>query len=66
MDIHACRAEYARDMYAIYESEGCGNGNLYKCRNERRGDIYDKAVLMLVSRDLGHSRCDVVVNHYMR
>lgn len=66
LDIHACRAEYARDMYAIYESEGCGNNQKYICRNERKGDIYDKGVLMCVSKDLGHSRCDVVVDHYMR
>ena len=66
LDIHACRAEYAREMYAVYEAEGCGNGRLYKCRNERKGDVYDKGVLMRVSRDLGHSRCDVVVNHYMK
>jgi hypothetical protein len=66
VDIHACRGEYARDMYQIYESENRGNGNLYKCRNERKGDVYDKGILMLVSKDLGHSRCDVVVNHYMR
>ena len=66
LDIHACRAEYAREMYAVYEAEGCGNGRLYRCRNERRGDVYDKGILMRVSHDLGHSRCDVVVNHYMR
>ena len=66
VDIHACRAEYARDMYSVYESENCENGILYICRNERKGEIYDKGILMLVSRDLGHSRCDVVVNHYMR
>lgn len=66
LDIHACRAEYAREMYAVYEAEGCGNGQLYRCRNERRGEVYDKGVLIRVSKDLGHSRCDVVVNHYMK
>ena len=66
LDIHACRGEYTREMYAVYEADGCGNGGLYRCRNERRGDVYDKGILMRVSHDLGHSRCDVVVNHYMR
>ena len=66
LDIHACRGEYTREMYAVYEAENCGSGRLYKCRNERRGDVYDKGILLLVSKDLGHSRCDVVVNHYMR
>lgn len=50
----------------VYESESCGNSNLYKCRNERKGEVYDKGILMLVSKDLEHSKCDVVVNHYMR
>ncbi len=38
----------------------------YRCRNERYGYVYDKGVLIEVSRDLGHNRCDVVVNHYMK
>lgn len=66
VDIHACRAQYARDMYAVYDSEGYSNGKKYICRLERYGDVYDKGVLMCVSRDLGHNRCDVVVNHYMK
>ena len=42
LDIHACRAEYTRKMYVVYEAQGCGNSRLYRCRNERRGEVYDK------------------------
>ena len=66
IDIHACRAEYARAAYDRYEAEGYATGRLYRCRNERYGEVYDKGVLLAVSRDLGHSRCDVVVNNYLR
>ncbi len=66
IDIHACRAEYARASYDQYESDGRASGKLYCCRNERYGEIYDKGILEAVSHDLGHNRCDVVVNHYMR
>jgi len=66
VDVHACRAEYARMSYEQYEHEGYASGKLYRCRNERYGDVYDKGVLIMVSRDLGHNRCDVVVSHYMK
>lgn len=66
VDVHACRAEYARMAYEQYEREGYATGQLYRCRNERYGEVYDKGVLIEVSRDLGHNRCDVVVNHYMK
>ena len=41
-------------------------GKLYLCRNERYGEVYEKGILIKVSLDLGHNRCDVVVNHYMK
>ena len=66
VDIHACRGEYARAAYALYESEGYATGEEYVCEMDRYGDVYDKGVLLMVSRDLGHNRCDVVVNDYMK
>ena len=66
VDVHACRGEYVRASYDRYEREGYASGKLYVCENERYGDVYDKGVLMMVSHDLGHNRCDVVVSHYMK
>ena len=65
MPLHYLRAQYAQDLYRWYESHGAANGRLYHCRAERKGTSYDKGVLMEVSRNLGHSRCDVVVSHYL-
>ena len=59
------RARYANDLYSYYEGQGVASGKLYHCRKERAGQVYDKEILMAVSRNLGHSRCDVVVSHYL-
>lgn len=66
IDVHACRAEYARMCYALYEAEGAASGKLYRCRADRLGDVYDKGILIAVSKELGHNRCDVVVNDYLK
>lgn len=65
IDVHACRREYAKMAYAQYLKEEYETGELYRCRKERYGEVYDKGVLMAVSRDLGHNRCNVVVTHYL-
>lgn len=64
MAVHGYRAQYAQNLYAHFMALGLGNGKMYYCRKERRGTSYDKGAVMLVSRALGHARCDVVVNHY--
>lgn len=66
LDIHDCRSKYAMHMYEHYAKRSHRKGKTYRCRLERRGEVFDKDVLMKVSKDLGHSRCDVVVNHYLR
>lgn len=65
MPLHYLRAEYARDLYQHYAAQGAATGRLYHCRADRKGQSYDKGVLMAVSHNLGHSRCDVVVSHYL-
>ena len=65
MPLHYLRARYANDLYSYYEGQGVASGKLYHCRKERAGQVYDKELLMAVSRNLGHSRCDVVVSHYL-
>lgn len=63
--IHDLRADYARDMYKLYEYNNYGNGEKYYCRGERVGDSFDKGILEKVSYDMCHHRCDVVVNNYL-
>jgi hypothetical protein len=65
MPLHYLRAQYAQALYRYYEAQGVANGQLYHCRADRKGQVFDKGILMAVSRNMGHSRCDVVVNHYL-
>lgn len=66
MPLHYLRARYAQDLYRYYAAQGVATGELYHCRADRKGQSYDKGVLMAVSHNLGHSRCDVVVSHYLK
>jgi len=54
LDIHSYRREYAQ---ARYEEEAG--------REFVPGD-YDKDAVMCVSRDMGHGRINVILNHYLR
>lgn len=67
MALHRYRAQYARSLYAKYEAEGRASGRLYHCRADRKGQVYDKGILSLVSLALGHGkeRYGVVVSHYL-
>jgi integrase len=57
IDNHAFRAEYARNRYREIL------GNCYD-KNDYRG--FDKDVLGVLTKDLGHNRLDVVVYHYLK
>lgn len=63
--LHYCRAIYARKLYEYFKKQGKGNGQLYRCRKELKGKVYDRQILLLVSRNLGHNRLDVVVSNYL-
>lgn len=57
IDNHAFRAEYAKSRYIEILS------NRYD-KKDYRG--FDKEVLRVLTKDLGHNRLDVVVYHYLR
>lgn len=59
-DIHALRREYAQARYR--EVSNFRTRNLYRTKD---GHVYDRDALGIVSQDLGHSRLDVVVKHYL-
>lgn len=62
IDNHAFRAEYARARYQeLAAAKQAAGGSV---SNDYRG--YDKSCIMGVSKDLGHGRPSVVVEHYMR
>ena len=37
----------------------------YRCKNDRKGVVYDKKVMLYVSRQLGHNRISVIAGHYL-
>lgn len=59
--VFACRAyrALARDTAVLPKQD------LYICRKDMKGQIYDRRALKKVSRLLGHNRLDVVVNNYL-
>lgn len=66
-DIHGYRANYAKELYNQYArpiSEIPSNEK-YCCRADKKGVIYDKSAMLIVSRNLGHNRIDVIAGHYI-
>ena len=65
---HAYHGKYARDMYKkLARPLGTlTREKKYFCRNDMKGKVFDRGVLLKVSRLLGHNREDVVVSHYLR
>lgn len=79
MDVHSYRAEYATAIYKAYARpiaeipyDRVGkNGHRYQsevyyCRGDQKGKVYDKVAMMEASRALGHNRICVVGEHYLR
>jgi hypothetical protein len=62
IDNHAFRAEYARERYSelIQQKRSLGEEILKNYR------MYDREILHLLSKSLGHDRISVVVEHYLR
>lgn len=67
MPIHHYRAMYAQNYYNQLSRliENICREERYYCRKDKAGIIYDKKALLIVSRSLGHNRCDVVVSNYL-
>lgn len=61
-DNHACRSEYATSLYKELLEEKLKNG--YEMKADYRG--YEKEIISEVSKNLGHNRLSVVVEHYLR
>ncbi|HEY5589313.1 MAG TPA: hypothetical protein VIK86_10235, partial [Candidatus Paceibacterota bacterium] len=68
MDVHSYRSTFAQNKYeeAIKDLKASGKEIKldYICR-DGSGRRYSKIALTIVSHDLGHSRLDVVVKHYL-
>lgn len=66
-DIHKYRADYARAFYdqIARMPEEIPPQERYCCRKDQKGIWYDRIALMEVSRNLGHARANVIVEHYL-
>ncbi|WP_298845918.1 hypothetical protein [uncultured Clostridium sp.] len=68
MDVHSYRSTFAENKYseAIKDLKDSGETirNDYICR-DGSGRRYCRIALTIVSKELGHSRLDIVVKHYL-
>lgn len=69
-NVHACRREYAKKLYFRNRRDlsTLSENELYRCRGELLGCVYDKEALDIVSKSLGHGngRYYDVVHRYLR
>ncbi len=66
--MHALRRDFAQTMYARIARDVATlpEKELYRCRTDMRGYVYDRAALLAVSQQLGHNRVNIIAEHYMR
>lgn len=63
--IHAWRRDFAQALYTQLARDvtTLPSSEVYRCRNDMAGRMYDKQAMKAVSVSLGHSRLDVVTNY---
>lgn len=66
-DIHKYRADYAIAFYhqIARDPKAIPVNERYCCRKDQKGIWFDRVAIMEVSRNLGHSRFNVTVEHYL-
>lgn len=67
LDIHSYRAEYCQRVYKAYERDlsALPEKELYRCRKDKKGVVYDRWAMSKASHALGHSRISVIAGHYL-
>ena len=67
MDVHGYRREYAQRYYDTVARpvEKIPEEKRYVCRKDKKGIVYDKDAMLIVSKSLGHNRIDVIAGHYL-
>lgn len=66
IDIHSYRAQYAQARYEEVSKSIERSGAGYSTYKTRDGRTYNKDALLVVSKNLGHNRIDVVTKHYLK
>ncbi len=64
---HRCRAEYATELYSRIARplETLTKKQKYHCKGDKLGFVYDRQAMIVVSKNLGHNRIDVIAGHYL-
>lgn len=69
MDVHHYRSLYGSKLYLMQArdiDEIKNEKELYRCKGELFGTIYDRNAMLYASRMLGHNRVNVIASHYLR
>ena len=78
-DIHSYRADYATAIYNAHARpidelklkcnlgvKGGNTGDVYVCRGDLKGVVYDRKAMKVASKALEHNRISVIAAHYIR
>ena len=67
-DIHGYRADYCTAIYNKHArlSDEIPKKDLYACKKDLKGVLYDKKAMAIASEALGHNRISVIAAHYIR
>ena len=67
-DIHSYRRDYCQRVYDLHKRpvEQLHGHDLYHCRGDRKGWVFDRAAMLAASRALGHNRECVIAEHYLQ
>lgn len=68
-DTHSYRSDYCTAIYSAYARDInsiSDKHELYYCRNDRAGEVFDRVAMRIASEALGHSREGVIASHYLR
>lgn len=64
-DVHGYRGEYAKALYEAHARAEIPPTDRYFCRGDKKGVVYDRQAMAVVSRNLGHERLSVVAVNYL-
>lgn len=66
-DIHDYRAVYAQNYYNMLarDPKDIPLKERYCCKGDQKGKWYDRKAVIEVSKQLGHARANVIVEHYL-
>lgn len=64
-DIHSLRREYCNAFYNSLCPSFIPKEDRYYCRRDKKGVVYSRSSMMMVSNALGHSRISIIAYNYL-